>query len=497
VLSRFGVLAWVVVATTGCAQLFGIDKTSSSHAADAGTDADAAVTSSLTYTRYSVGATIVEAPLDLTGLGSAEFFTADGTLLPNTVTTGSTWSVAGASAQVDFLLPDQIQRTLALPDANILELFGVLEHPDSVAAPANATFDVSATLPTPAAAGESFQLLTLGSWTNFVLTTPAVGATSVAQTYAFSSVSSTTGGPLQAISPADVELLLRFDGDQLTGAFQPPAFDQIATPAVTISGAIGALAADATLSATIDPATALARMAVAVPATTAATSLDWSLVAAPGYEIASNSGVLLNAAAQTENDTTVSAGYSDTFTAMNWHPVFTWAPTASRTVTVDSPAAGALPVSMFTQLAEFMDASTGALDADLPAGQPLTVILDGMPLNTDNATLALDTTQALNVTFTADTATNTLYQLNVFLLVPTPAAAPTSLQFKTILGASALVPSFTLPANLLTVGQSYVVRAICISGGFPALANGDLTQRTLPLTHGLLDSGAFTVTAAQ
>ena len=61
--------------------------------------------------------------------------------------------------------------------------------------------------------------------------------------------------------------------------------------------------------------------------------------------------------------------------------------------------------------------------------------------------------------------------------------------------ADALEPSFTLPANVMTAGQSYVIRAVTINGGFPSLATGDLTMRSLPLSHGLQDGGAFTVVA--
>ena len=69
-----------------------------------------------------------------------------------------------------------------------------------------------------------------------------------------------------------------------------------------------------------------------------------------------------------------------------------------------------------------------------------------------------------------------MYQIDVFLLVPNDPVAPTAYQFQNVLNATALTPDFTLPANTLRSGSSYVIRAVCIQGGFPALSTGDLTR---------------------
>jgi hypothetical protein len=482
-----------LVTLMGCAQLFGIDNTSGPAAQP---DAPGP-SSSLTVDRYSVGATIVQAPQDLSQLTAAQFFASD-EAIPGTVTAANAWSVPADSTSVQFELPDfptPIQRTLALPDETMSTLFGVLEHPNPTPAPAPSSIAISVTLPTPIAAGESYQVHTLGSWTQFVMAGPdiVVGGTALSETYDFATSTSITGRPLEAITPDDAVLLLRFAGDQLTGALVAPPYDQVANPSGTITGTLAAVQLDQTLSAAIDPATALARMGSAQPAPTA-TSTNWSLVAAPGYAIASTSGVLLNAAAAAPTDTSVAATYTSQFMANDWHPVFTWAPTGSHVSNV-AFGSGTLPVTTFTQLVDFMDASTGPLSANLPAGQPLAISLAGTPLVTDALAVPLDVTQRLDVSFTADVADNTLYQVDVFLLVPNDPTTPTAYVFQNVMAMTGVTADFTIPANTLQVGSSYVIRAVCLSGGFPAVATGDLTQRALPLAEGLLDSGAFTVTA--
>jgi hypothetical protein len=488
-----------LVAVSGCAQIFGIDKTSQ-RPADAMPDAPPM--SSLSVIRYSVGTTIAENPQPVSGLTPAltpAVFFAGSDELAGTVTGSDSWSVVGTSTLVDFYLPDYptpIQRTFALGAANIQELFGVLEHPNPTAAPSNASFALGITLPSAVVAGESFQVYSIGSWTQIGLATPAVGSATLSASYAFSSVASLNGEPLQAVTTDDAMYVLRYDGDLLTGMLPVPPFDQATTPAQTVTGTMQPLTGSASLSASIDATTALQRMAGAVPAGTSP-SQNWSLVAAPGYEITSTSGILLDAAGAGSADTTITATYADPFPAA-WHPLLTWAPSVTRTPTVHS-ALGALPVDepMFTQLAEFLDASPGlgAVDATLAAGMPLVITLAGSALSTDDLTVTLDPTQPQPVSFTVDHDGDTFYQLQVFQLVGNVATSPTALVYETIFAASALAPSFTLPANLMTAGQSYVIRAITINGGFPALATGDLTMRTLPLSRGLQDGGAFTIAA--
>jgi len=150
-------------------------------------------------------------------------------------------------------------------------------------------------------------------------------------------------------------------------------------------------------------------------------------------------------------------------------------------------------VTLFDQLFEVDDASTGPITTMLSAGLPQAITLDTTPLVTDGLTVALDPTLPITASFTTDVATNTLYQLQVFELVPD--STNTVLQFSTRITMSAEQPAFTIPPGIFEVGKTYTIRGICISGSFPNLAQGDLTTRSLPFSVGLADAGVFTVMA--
>jgi len=240
---------------------------------------------------------------------------------------------------------------------------------------------------------------------------------------------------------------------------------------------------------TVAPQDQITRLAAPQPAN-ANPTLNWSLIAAPGYAFANNSGVQLRAGAFAATDTAISLPYGNPFaTTRSWHPVFTFAPTGSRSFT----PTGSLPVSLFDQVFEVDDASTGPLTPTFTAGLPQAITLDTTPLVTDGLTVTLDPTMPISASFTTDVATNTLYQLQVFELVPD--ATNTTLQFSTRITISAEQPAFTIPPGILEVGKTYTIRGICISGSFPGLAQGDLTQRSLPFSVGLADAGVFTVMA--
>ena len=340
------VFALALALPLGCAQLFGLDKTSGP-----GEQVDApGPHSSLAVERYSIGATIVQAPQDLSALTPAVFFASDQEI-PGTVTTGDTWSVQAASTSVQFELPDfptPIQRVFELPDEDISTLFGVLEHPSPVAVVAGSdSIAITAANDVAIGATDTFQLRTLGSWSVHGIAAadaPVLG-TAITETYDFATASSLNGRPIEAIAPADAVLLLRYDGNELTGALVGSGFDQTTTPAATITGTVTTVAEDQTLSAAIDPATALLRMGGAQPPPTA-TSQSWSVVAAPGFAVASNSGVLLNAAAAGSADTSVAAAYTSQFMANGWNPVFTWAPTGSRVANMPYTPMGGMTTTL-------------------------------------------------------------------------------------------------------------------------------------------------------
>jgi hypothetical protein len=495
--------AWLllVVFGSGCAQLFGIDPTSSGNPPPP-PDGPPVPQVSLSFERISIGSTTTRAPQDLTGQ-TATYVVPDTTdpsgirRVTATQTATDTWTAQlHDAAPILFTLPDYpspIDRIFDFPVADVHGLYGVLEHPGAVAAPANAQIAINVGL-NSAYNNEGLQLYTVGSWTQRGFGAgeiPAVGAGAWAVTVAFSSVGSLTGRPLEQVTTADAVLLLRYSGATLTGVLDATPFN-MAAGTNAINGTLSSVSLNQPLSAKISPGALPARFNQVRPAT-GNLSLNWSVVAAPGYQINSNAGPALTSGAAQATDTMITASYGNPFIVNNkhdWPSVFTYAPTESRTYT---PAGQALAATMYSQL--FVLAyPTGTISADLAAGLPITITANGKPLTTDGATLTVDPTKAVSVSFQADVVDNTLYQLQLFELVPN--AQNTALQYQTRLSiSSARGPQFLVPPEMFQTGKNYVFRAICISGGYPLIAQGDLRTRSLPQAVGLLDGAVFTVVA--
>jgi hypothetical protein len=482
-------LAWLVV-LAGCAQLFGIDDTSKAP--------DAAPTpghTSLTVDRLDVGTTVVQTPLDITGLPAAIFF-ANNTAVTGTAA-GNGWSADVAADSIEYFLPDvpsPVPRVIALPASDIHNLFGVYEHPNPSPAPAMATFSLSVGLPSAATGTEGFQLFTVGSWAVSAFPSPAAGSGVAQASITLPNPSNITGRPRDKIILDDAVLVLRFSGAKLTALLQVPPLDEV-DGVNAVTGGMSPIAIDQNLAATIGAAGALTRLATVQPASTAAPTLNWSVTAAPGFAIGNATGPQLEAGAAAMTDTTIAATYGNPFSTKGWRSTFVWAPTATRTYTTPAMGpGGGLPVTLFAQLVDVLDATAaGPLVADLPAGMPQVVTLAGTPLTSDGAAVTADPATALAVSFTADTASNTLYQMQLFELDPDPTNTVLQLRFK--LGFTGAQPAFTIPAGTFDPTKLYALRAMCVSGGYPGLASGDLTQRTLPTSFGLADSGVFSVVA--
>ncbi len=474
----------------GCAQLAGIDDT---------TGLVPVERVSLQLEKISIGATVVRTPLDLTGL-TAEYLVLDDAEpdgirhVSAELTMPDTWSaaIADGTPPVRFQTPDYPEPVAKLwdfPLRDLIGLYGRMEHANPQPAPAGAMVTLRATLPTAFAATESFQLYTLGSWTTRGFAgaeLPAVGALAFGPlTFPFSSVSSLTGRPLEKITTADAVMFLRYIGNRLTGVMEATPFDQ--TGADSIMGTVTAVAANQTLDIKVGPPTAVAqRFAPARPAMPAL-SMAWYLHAAPGYEIANDNGPLLHAASVAMADTgMISVAYGNPFVAKGWPTTLTWTTVATRTYT----QAGQPPIDLHAGLYQVV-APTAGMVLDLPAGLPEVITVDGKPLSTDGLSIAKPT-KPVRVTFVAAITTNTLYQVQLYELVPNVSA--TARVQNIVLSATALKPDITLPPDLFVAGHSYNLRAICIQGGYPDVEIGDLRRRELPLAVGYLDGGAFTVT---
>jgi len=486
---------------TGCAQLFGLDATTG----PTGGDDDQPATT-LQYQRISVGATAVRSPLNITA-NSAEYLVPDTTDASGirrvaTTTVGTdTWSasLAGMAAPVFFDLPDfpaPIKRIFDFPEQHVKGLFGVLEHASAQPAPGGAQMDVNATLDIPYNGTDGLQMYVVGTWQQRGFAgaeLPAAAATAwVVPTFPFTSVTSLTGRPLEQIIQQDAVYLLRYGAgtSDLQGVVEVPGFTQ--SVSVTLTGAMITNAHDRTLNVTVDTNAPATRFAQVRPAMTNVAE-SWSVVAAPGYQIVSNSGIVLTAGGLTVGASgALNVPYGNPFVAKHdWPDVMTWSTSATRTFT---PSAMGLPVTPQTGLFQLIEPTAG-LTLDLPAGLPITITMGATALTTDGVTMTVDPTKAVPVSFQADKVDNTVYQLQLFELVPNLPTGATALAYHQTLGATGTKPSFLLPPELFEVGKTYVLRAICIQGGFPALDTGDLTNRAPPQAVGFLDSAVFTVAA--
>ncbi len=477
---------WICVSLPACAQLAGIDKTTGG--GDAGPTG-----SSLTIERYSIGATIVEAPQPIGGLPAPTFFIGSDAV-PGVASGSNAWTTDQIASAVLVQLPNTPPELFEFPALAVTELYAQLERPGATPPPAAATVDIELSLPSAVVAGETFEILDVGAWSTHALA-PAVADTTIAAPgTSYASFASATGRPLDAIGAADAILALRYTGPRLSAVLDLPGFAQ--TGADTISGTLVALPATQTLGATVSPDTGTTRLATVAPLSPSAPVVSWSLQAAPGYRIAATSGVQLTAAAAPVTDLAVTATYANPFaTVRDWHTVFTWVIHSDRAYTPPAGALATQTIGLTAQLVTIREPGDGAVPdaASLDAGLPTRVTLGATPLVTDGLAITDDPTTPLVVTVASDHPTNTLYRVSV--IETTLAADMVTPLATTTFAYTGVDATFTLPANTLVAGHTYRLRAQCFEGGFPGIATGDLTMRALPLSFGLLDSGVFTVGA--
>jgi hypothetical protein len=484
---RIGIVAGfpILAAASGCAQLFGLDTT----------DKDPDFGVSLSWTRMSIGSTVVSAPQDLTGR-TAIYLVAD-----DAEPTGFARVIADQPAvdtwtadlrglpPVQFDLPEfpsPIARQFEFASKDVFGLFGVLEHPSPAPGDVNAMLTVQVNLDVPYA-GEGLQLFTLGSWNVRGLEPPVIGALQIAPPpFVFGSMSSLTGRPHEQITTADAVVALRYLGNDLTGSAEIPPFTQTAND--TLVGTMTANAKDQVLDIRVDQAAVAQRYSAVRPAMGNLT-MSWSLRAAPGYATANDLGPLLNAAGVGAADPpTITVPFGNPFVATHdWKSVLRWATQETRTVV---PPGQALPVTLFARMEEVHFPSP-ALELKLPAGLPELISFDGTPLSIDGIAIP-DPVRPVTISFVTNPGTNTLYQLQVLDLVPN--ATMTELDRVVVYAASGTAPRFTLPPEVFVTGRSYAIRAFAIQGGHPGIADGDLTQRDLPFAQAFMDSAVFQVT---
>ncbi len=499
-MTRAAVLV-IAVATAGCAQLFGIDETSGPDAAPPTPFVQ------LQLDRISIGSTLVRAPQDLSGQ-AASFYVADASepsglrklqgVLGDTKDRWTADIPEGTRAAIEFTVPEQnpFRRMYAFAPRSISSLYGVYEHPNMVDAPANGTFNVQLTLPSAYAANEFFRLYVVGPWVQHTfaaaeLPAPGLGATTIGpvsiayDNTAFPPIAVTR--PTPQLTTQDQIVALRYVGNDLTAAGRVTPFEQTggADPVTATLAAVP----HAPLDVKIDPATTAMRLAGTSPPVTTL-SMAWSVVAAPAWNLANNTGPVLNAVSVAATDPQmVTAQFGNPFTDLGWTSLFTWSANRSRTYTV--PAFN-LWLTLYAGMNNLDDLQPG-LVMDQPAGVPVLVSVNKTPLNADGLTITLDPAKSVELSLVADKPMNLYYQWNVYEVVPN--MANTALEYRVQYVALSDETSVNVPNDIFAAGKVYMIRAHCIQGGFPSFSTGDLQDRDVPYAVGYLDAGVFTVAA--
>ncbi|HEY5921194.1 MAG TPA: hypothetical protein VIV11_05965 [Kofleriaceae bacterium] len=493
----------LAVAAAGCAQLFGIDETSSPP------DAAPAPYASLQIDRISVGTMLVRAPEDLTG-HTATFYVDDaaepsglrriqGALVAVTKDQWNADIPEGTPASIEFTVPGDTpgyRRMYALPSRTLKTLNGAYEHPNPVEAPMGGTFATQLALPSGYVANELIRLYAVGPWVyhTYVATelpAPGVGATMIAATIPYTTtgfVSHVGTRPLPKLTAQDQIVALRYVGNDLTAAGIVPPFEQTggADPVTATLTAVP----HAPLDVKVDHVATAARLAGTSPPVTTL-GMSWSVVAAPAWRLANNTGPVLNAAGLTSTDPImITAQFGNPFESLGWTSLFTFASNRSRTYTV--PAFN-LPLTLYAGLNQLDDVTPG-LVLDQAVGVPVLVSIDKTPLNADGLTITIDPTKAVELSVVADRPINLFYQWAIYEVEPNTAMPP-ALVYKAVYGVVATETTVKIPHDVFVAGKVYMVRAHCYQGGYPTFATGDLQNRDVPYAVGYLDAGVFTVKA--
>jgi hypothetical protein len=494
----------VACVTAGCAQILGLDQTTGGGSGSSTVDAPPN-TVNLEVTHMDVGASVVTSPEDLTALPVANWLVAGSgnsiTRVPGTLVGSDTWEapIADGTPPVEFTMasdyPDTYRSMLDLGQRNLKFLNAINDHPAAAPQPTPAdSLTVTMNLDVPYN-GDLLRLYDVGSWAYHDLTAAevpvlggaVVGPVGIAYDTTWGSLS---GRPLTKITSVDSIVALHYTANQVVGAGEFPAFDEV-TGANPITTTMQPLTM-AGLSVQVHPATVDQRLTTGPRPAGPGTTLIWYVFAAPGSTIADNIGPQLNAAViPTTDPGAITATYGNPFASKGWGSLFLWQTYNNRSVTL--PGGGAAYAATSGGLQDIALVSDG-LDLNTPAPLPINVSINGTQLLTDNMTIPLDLTQTVQLALDQDTSdAATVYQFNVYELRLD--AASNTWGAHAIYVAMASNKTITLPNDVFANGKTYMIRAHCIVGGFPGIAEGDLTDRALPYSVGYLDAGIFVVQA--
>jgi hypothetical protein len=495
--------AWTVVgAAAGCAQLAGIDDTTGAPV----TPPPPPPGDTLRVTQLAIGATVVPSPLDTTSL-SASFLVAGSTAgsfdrvaAASDPANGGWTSTVQAAAPVEFMLPDGIPRLFALPNMNVSTLYLVFQHASPAPAPDGATFTIDSLLDVPAATGDALQIYVVGAWLRHDLVAAEFSVDPLSNLFHASAlpVASALGRPKpDAVTTQDAFLVLRYNGGLLNGVAEAAPFAQTAAATMVTTETMIAVAKDQMLNALLGTAALPARYAMVQPVV-AAPSTSWSMVAAPGFNLASTNGPTILFETPLTTETALQLTYGNPFAARGWHTILTLKSAANRNYTLPGSPMGTMSIAQLgAGLTQYVDPTAlpaSGFTLDLPAPLPTKILFAGVSLSTDGLTVRPPTSFVeitLGLEASAATTPPTVYSLTVFD-VAVNATTMTTDRVVTLAVVSK-DPVFHIPPEVFQTGHSYTLRATTDVGGFPSIASGNLVDRSLPLVQGYLDSGVFTV----
>ncbi len=481
----------LLVAAGGCAQVFGIDETTG------GVDPTRV---SVTMQRWSIGASVSKNPLDFTA-ETATFLVDDGagnfTSVPGEQTAINTFSapIAEGSPAVLFSLPDQptpYRRLWNTPNRDRRGIFAVYEHPNPQPPLATSSIALTATLPSAYMSTESFRVEAVGAWMVRDLVAaelPAanMGNTAINTSLPYSSFVRQTSSEAAQITSEDAVVIERYVGNQLTGVYQAPPFDQVDGPS-PITATLIAVPANKPISATVTPATYTQRFSAVRPAVAGLTQ-SWSVHASPGWSVGTTVGPRLHAGSVLATDTMIGPTmYGNPFESLDWRGLLQFSAQATRTYTFMG-----LALSLSAGMYMVAEPMTG-LTLDMPAGLPINIRVNQVPLSTDGMTVPLDLTKGVTIDAITDKPTATLYLVTLYEVVKS--ADGTKVEKHPVVDAlTTTEPKIVLPADLFQVDHFYVIDFRCVHGGFVNAADGDLQTYTLPSSVSRADSAAFQVVA--
>lgn len=475
----------IAILASGCAQIFGVEETSSG-----------SLSMELRLQRVSVGGSVVFNPLDV-GATAPSFLIADSTetsgvqKIASTMIEPGRWSAPLRTIEgVIYTVPDNpAPHLLSFPGFSGQELRAQLrmyEHPNPKPAPSpSPNVAVNVNLPSPYAPGEGFAVEAIGAWVYVTLPSPAAppapAATALTVTVPYSAFQTFVGGSVGQITSQDVVMVLRYVNGNLTGQFIAPPMDQ-SSNTMTLAGTMTAVS-PVPFSAGVAAATVANRFAAQVPPASQPV-LQWRIQASPGYAVGLPAGPSLANALINASDTTISGAYANPF-SVQWHPTISYTANASRSVTV-----GGTSTTMQTYLQSVVEPAPG-MTLDIPVGLPTMTSINGTPLNSDGMTVSLDVAKPVYVDVTTDRTQNTLYDISV-VEIAVVGNQVTRTPVATVTGVN---PHLPLPPRALQAGHTYSLAMQCTAGGYTNAASGDLQTFALPVSYSYQESAVFTVIA--